>query len=175
VARSAASSARSLGGGFADFYPPPGRTLRARGAPAHDVDWDAMAEGAAKRGAGKGARTPQDAPGVLGNLPAARPARIGSARGSRPASARSARAAATAATTPATAPEAPRARRFEASAPAPESPDPVAPEPPPRRAGPPGPAELTATAVQAAGQVAQIGLTMWGQLLKQWMDRLPRP
>jgi hypothetical protein len=35
--------------------------------------------------------------------------------------------------------------------------------------------ELVTTAVRAAGQVAQIGLAIGGQILKRAADRLPRP
>ena len=38
-----------------------------------------------------------------------------------------------------------------------------------------GPAEAVTTAVQAAGELAQIGLTVGGQLLKRAAGRLPRP
>ena len=38
-----------------------------------------------------------------------------------------------------------------------------------------GPAEVVTTAVQAAGELAQIGLTVGGQLLKRAAGRLPRP
>jgi hypothetical protein len=31
------------------------------------------------------------------------------------------------------------------------------------------------TAIQAAGELAQIGITVGGQLLKRTLDRLPRP
>ena len=41
--------------------------------------------------------------------------------------------------------------------------------------GRPGAAELVTTAVQAAGEVAQIGLSIGGRLVKRAVDRLPRP
>jgi hypothetical protein len=51
------------------------------------------------------------------------------------------------------------------------------PPPPPepeRRSGPPSGIELVTTAVQAAGEVAQIGLTVGGQILKRAVRRVPR-
>jgi hypothetical protein len=44
-----------------------------------------------------------------------------------------------------------------------------------RRSGPPSGTRLVATAVQAAGELAQIGFTVGGQILKRTVDRLPRP
>jgi hypothetical protein len=44
----------------------------------------------------------------------------------------------------------------------------------PESARPSG-AELAATAVKAAGEVAQLGLTIGGQVLKRVADRLPKP
>jgi len=41
--------------------------------------------------------------------------------------------------------------------------------------GRPSGAELAATAVKAAGEVAQLGLTISGQVLKRVVDRLPKP
>jgi hypothetical protein len=45
----------------------------------------------------------------------------------------------------------------------------------PDRSGRPGGVELAATAVRAAGEVAQLGLTIGGQVLKRVVDRLPKP
>ena len=48
--------------------------------------------------------------------------------------------------------------------------------PPPRTpAQPPKGAELVTTAVQAAGELAQIGLTLGGQAVKRAVRRLPKP
>jgi hypothetical protein len=49
-------------------------------------------------------------------------------------------------------------------------------DPPPARAvqAPRG-TELVTTAIQAAGELAQIGLTVGGRALKRAVDRLPRP
>ena len=76
----------------------------------------------------------------------------------------------------------------KASAAAPKKPK-VRPEPTPAAAPPAGwqvpsgddgrrdggPTELVTTAVQAAGELAQIGITVGGQLLKRAAGRLPRP
>jgi len=35
--------------------------------------------------------------------------------------------------------------------------------------------ELVGTVVQAAGELAQIGLTVGGQILRRAVDRLPKP
>ena len=43
------------------------------------------------------------------------------------------------------------------------------------RRGPQGPAELATTVVQAAGELAQIGLTVGGQILKRAAEKLPKP
>jgi len=47
-----------------------------------------------------------------------------------------------------------------------------APEPP---SSPPTGTELVTTAIQAAGELAQIGLTVGGQVLKRAVKRLPKP
>ena len=44
----------------------------------------------------------------------------------------------------------------------------------PRESGRPTGVELVTTAVQAAGELAQIGLTIGGQILKRATERLPR-
>jgi hypothetical protein len=55
---------------------------------------------------------------------------------------------------------------------------PVGPEPPlepePEHGRPSG-VELVATAIQAAGEVAQIGLAIGGRIVKRAVDRLPKP
>jgi hypothetical protein len=48
-------------------------------------------------------------------------------------------------------------------------------EPPPRPIGAPSGAELVTTAIQATGELARIGLTVGGQVLKRAVDRIPRP
>jgi hypothetical protein len=53
---------------------------------------------------------------------------------------------------------------------------PAAPPPPPQPAAqPPRGTELITTAVQATGELAKIGLTIGGQILKRAAGRLPRP
>ena len=128
-------------------------------------------------------------PSVLGNLPAQRPERLGGRRGpaTTPAAAEPESGARP---RPRAAAEKPRraapAPRPAASAratvptvtePAPPRPRPAAtpPPPPPRRRGPPRGTELVTTAIQAAGELAQIGLTVGGQALKRAVDRIPRP
>jgi hypothetical protein len=59
-------------------------------------------------------------------------------------------------------------------------PEPVTQAPPPtpddgRRSGPPRGTEIVTTAVQAAGELAQIGVTVGGQLLRRAVRRIPRP
>ena len=49
------------------------------------------------------------------------------------------------------------------------------PPPPPRGDGRPSGTEIVTTAVQAAGELAQIGITVGGQILKRAADRIPRP
>jgi hypothetical protein len=44
-----------------------------------------------------------------------------------------------------------------------------------RAPGPPSGPELVTTAIQAAGELAQIGLTLGGQMLRQAARRIPRP
>src|SRR4051794_2567628 len=47
--------------------------------------------------------------------------------------------------------------------------------PPERTVHPPRGTELVTTAIQAAGELAQIGLSAYGRALKRAVDRLPRP
>ncbi len=49
-------------------------------------------------------------------------------------------------------------------------------EPPPEsKTSPPSGTELVTTAIQAAGELAQIGLAVGGQVLRRAVDRLPKP
>src|SRR4051794_5328180 len=48
------------------------------------------------------------------------------------------------------------------------------PAPPSRRRAP-DPFALVTTTVQAAGEIAQIGATLWGQAVRSAINRLPRP
>jgi hypothetical protein len=116
-------------------------------------------------------------PGVLGSLPSQRPERIG---GRRPRATTQAVAAPDAPARPRPAAEKPRPAKSAArSRPATKSrPRPAAPAPPPPpapRRGPPRGPELVTTAIQAAGELAQIGLTAGGHALKRAVDRIPRP
>jgi hypothetical protein len=47
--------------------------------------------------------------------------------------------------------------------------------PQPSSSGPPSGGELVSTAIQAAGELAQIGLTVGGQIIRRAIDRLPKP
>ena len=163
-----------------------------------------MAEKSGKKKPKKAAKTAAG-DGVLGSLPASRPARIGGERRAR-ASAPKATAAvpkvtatkpaaskstATKAAAPKTRTARPRvagAERTTAATPAASAaakqaaaarPEAAPRVPPPddgrRPGGPPRGTEIVTTAVQAAGELAQIGLTVGGQLLKRAADRLPRP
>jgi hypothetical protein len=134
-----------------------GRELRSKS--------DAMAEKSAKKKPRKA-----DQESVLGSLPSTRPTRIGRARpgsedgggtatATRPRAAKSSRAAKPAPR--AATPPASKARR--------------PPEPDRRRATPPRGLEIVTTGAQAAGELAKIGLTVGGQVLKRAARRLPRP
>jgi hypothetical protein len=152
-----------------------------------------MSEKTAKPTKGK-ARAGKDDAGVLGNLPATRTTRVGGQRTKartaatpRPKAAAKPRAAATpkagaarAAASRAREPATPhRPRPVRAGAPAlAESTERARSEPSePRERGasPPTGTELVTTAIQAAGELAQIGLTVGGQVLKRAVNRLPKP
>ena len=133
---------------------------------------------------------------MLGNLPATRTTRVGGERARarrRPPRSRRPKAAAP---KPKAAREA--ARRRKAAKPAAASAGPAARAAPvragapalaesterarseasePRARGrtPPSGTELVTTAIQAAGELAQIGLTVGGQVLKRAVNRLPKP
>ena len=58
----------------------------------------------------------------------------------------------------------------------PLEPQPRVGDPPPARtAQAPRGTELVTTTIQAVGELAQLGLTMSGRVLKRAVDRLPRP
>jgi hypothetical protein len=122
--------------------------------------------------------------GVLGTLPATRPARVGRAR---PGSARShaatarpapARAKPTAAKPAAARPAAAKPTATKAPA-AKTARSKAAPKPPPeparRREAPPSGADLAVTAARAVGELAQIGASVGAKALKRAASRLPRP
>jgi hypothetical protein len=143
-----------------------------------------MAEKSAKKKQKKAADT-----SVLGSLPATRPTRLGGGRRAAtppPATATEPPAARPRAT--AAKPKATKATATKASASKPKAAKaakaakPASSAPPAgwqvpsdgrRRGG--GPAEVVTTAVQAAGELAQIGLTVGGQILKRAAGRIPRP
>jgi hypothetical protein len=139
-----------------------GRELRSKS--------DAMAQKSAKKKPRKA-----DQESVLGSLPSTRPARMGRARrgsenGGGTATATAAKPKPRAATKPK-----PRAAK-KAPPRATESSRPTATPPASagRRAMPPRGLEIVTTGAQAAGEIARIGLTVGGQVLKRAARRLPR-
>jgi hypothetical protein len=126
---------------------------------------------------GKAKKTRKSAkaqPSVLGSLPSTRPDRLGR-RGP----------AATPKRTPAKRAAAPRpkpakvtkaAKPKAAAAPKPAPPPPSPPPPRERRpASPPSGPQLVTTAIQAAGEIAQFGLSVGGRALRRAAGRIPRP
>ena len=123
----------------------------------------------------KGSNGNAKPPDVLSSLPSTRPRRLGGPRskaakkaaapsdstaaGRRPAPAKRQRAQGPVAVSAGCPPLQSRGRR----------------EPPPDPIGRPKGAELVTTAIQATGELARIGLTVGGQVLKRAVDRLPRP
>ena len=136
-----------------------------------------MAQKSAKKKAKKSPRRASEQ-SVLGSLRSTRPTRIG---GERRTTARK--------TTATAAPAKPAKPKKAAAKPKPKAqakvkptkrvaPGPKpAPErvPPAPRDGRPSATEIATTAVQAAGELAQIGATVGGQLLKRATRRIPRP
>jgi hypothetical protein len=127
-----------------------------------------MAEKAPKRKA----KPERGQAGVLSTLPRTRPERMGRPRrngAEPPAKAPAPRRPAARGTGTAGKPKAVRpaceplrARR-------------VAGEPEPKSIGAPTGTELVTTTIRAAGELAQIGFTVGGQVLKRTIDRIPRP
>ena len=132
------------------------------------------------------AKTSKDEAGVLGSLPATRATRVGGdrtrgtaakpkapARKPKPKPAAEPKVAAA----PAPKPAAPhRPRPVRAGSPAlKESTERARSEPREAHSGPPTGTELVTTAIQAAGELAQIGFTVGGQVLKRAVKRLPKP
>jgi|1186.fasta_scaffold215067_2 hypothetical protein len=119
--------------------------------------------------------------GVLASLPATRPQRLGRRDGSAAPKREPVKAAKPAkpkATHSTAASRAATAEKAQRRVPRPASPPP--PPPPPRSeprkpAGPPKGPELITTAVQATGEIAKIGITVGGQVLRRAARRLPRP
>jgi hypothetical protein len=132
-----------------------------QGRPVEAYTRTAMPDKAPKRKA-KPKREPQS---VLGTLPASRPERLGRPR-QRADSGRAGQAAPAAAE--AAGPQAvrPASPPLRAAHPC---------EPPPKPIGAPSGTELVTTTIRAAGELAQISLTVGGQVLKRTLDRIPRP
>jgi hypothetical protein len=144
----------------------------------------------------KGEKKPskKDEASVLGSLPATRPSRLGRHRAGEEAGAQEPPKAA-----PKRAPARPKAKTTPKPKPKPAAKPkaattaatPRASGPRPVRSGasgldavpvderpgkaPPSGAELVSTVVKAAGEVAQIGITVSGQIIKRAVDRLPKP
>jgi hypothetical protein len=137
----------------------------------------------------------KDDKSVLGNLPSTRPARIGrrregaSARAEAPAAtatrpkpkataAKAKPAAKTTASKPKAQPKpkaASKPRPVRSGSPSLERPKRTEPTPPKPQSTPPKGAELITTTVQAVGELAQIGVTLGGQVAKRALKRLPKP
>jgi len=134
-----------------------------------------MSQKSAKKKTKKATKASAD-PSVLGNLRSTRPTRLG---GSRRSSAKPVAAAssATATKTKASKPKPAKNAKPKPAAKAAPKPAPRAPTPPPTEhpGGPPRGTEIVTTAVQAAGELAQIGVTVSGQLIKRAAKRIPRP
>ena len=154
-----------------------------------------MSEKAAKPKKAK-AKTGKDEAGVLGNLPATRASRVGgersrardrdeAARDRREAEGRDGGRSRRPRSPGRAPPPAPRRSRRTGRAPcerarrrSPNRRTARAPRHPSRReqgSTPPTGTELVTTAIQAAGELAQIGLTVGGQVLKRAVKRLPKP
>jgi hypothetical protein len=131
----------------------------------------------------KPARAKKSQPSVLGSLPATRPTRMGRRAGAAPAD-EPVVAATAAKPKPAAAKAKPKPaakRKPAAAAPKPKAkpkaprrptPPPPPPEPPRRRSTPPSGGELVTTAVQAAGELAQIGLGAGARVLRRAARRI---
>ena len=141
-----------------------------------------MAEKSGKKTKKKAAKADT---GVLGNLSATRPTRLGGDRRgatTRPAAASAAKTAT--ATKPATPKAAkakpakkttkPKVRTNAGTQPKPPAAPPKGWQTPDQDNGKGGP-DIVGTAVQAAGELAQLGVAVGGQLLKRAANRIPRP
>ena len=123
-----------------------------------------------------------DEESVLGSLPATRPTRFGRERRESGGTAtktvakpRAKKAAPKAAAKPASARK-PRPVRAGAPALRESTERARTAEPPPEpTTTPPSGTELVTTAIQAAGELAQIGLAVGGQVLRRAVDKLPKP
>ena len=108
---------------------------------------------------------------VMGNLPSTRPARIGGRREAADGEAAAKPKAAGKRRAVRSGSPALKAAKDKKDKKAATTPPPRKPQP----AQPPKGAELVTTAVQAAGELAQIGLTLGGQAVKRAVRRLPKP
>jgi hypothetical protein len=98
--------------------------------------------------------------GVLGTLPKSRPERIGRPRATAKTGAAPKRAAKPVAVTPACS-QLRVSRATDA--------------PPPKPIGAPRGTELVTTTIRAAGELAQVGFVVGGQLVKRTIEKIPRP
>ncbi len=118
---------------------------------------------------------------VLGNLPSTRPARMGRRREAHEAEAGGDQAERRRSRRPRPPPRSRAAakvtkpRPVRSGSPSLERPKRPAPPPPKPSSSPPKGAELVTTTVQAVGELAQIGLTLGGQVAKRALKRLPKP
>jgi hypothetical protein len=127
---------------------------------------------------------------VLGSLPDTRPTRFGRERGegtkAKPRSAAKPKPKAAAkpkakpravAADAAAAPKAAGPRAVRAGAPSLEdsTPHDRSKQRPESTTSPPSGAELVTTAIQAAGELAQIGIAVGGRMLKRSIEKLPKP
>ena len=113
---------------------------------------------------------------VLGTLPASRPERIGRPRrAAADNGATKAKAKRPAAKPRAAAPAASAGPKAVRSASPPLQAAARGNGPPPKPIGAPTGTELVTTTIRAAGELAQIGFTVGGRVLKRTFDRIPRP
>ena len=144
-----------------------------------------MSEKRGKPKAGKGGAKagPDPARSVLGNLPSTRPTRMSRRRDGAEAAdgvtatAEPPKPKAAARPKPKAAPKpkpAAKPRAVRSGSPSLERP-PKTEAPKPAQSGPPSGTELVTTAVQAAGELAEIGVKMGARAVKRAVDRLPKP
>jgi hypothetical protein len=132
---------------------------------------DLVTQKTAKKKSKKAAKAKAQ-PGVLGSLRSTRPERIGGDRrrtAAKPGAAKPAKAKRKAK------PKAAKAK-VKPTKPVVARPKPAPTRlPPPEGDGRPSATEIVTTAVQAAGELAQIGVTVGGQLIRRAARRIPRP
>ena len=135
-----------------------------------------MTQKSAKEKSKKSSKAGADA-SVLGSLRATRPTRLGGERRAATRSRAAAKPSAGATRSKAPPKAAKRAPATATQRKATAAHRPAAPPPPPPRPanGRPSGTEIVTTAVQAAGELAQIGVTVGSQLLRRAARRIPRP